>query len=619
MDEAKRLYEQSLAFDPRNPDALHLLGLTELQSGAAGRAAELIRKAVALRPKNWAYQANLAAALTALGELDEALAAFRRAARLNPEEPQFQMGIANCFALRGKYSEAETQLRRITQRYPGYAHAWFNLGNAVRDQGRTEDALDLYRRAIKMDPGLLDAHNNLGNALHTLGRLEEAEQTYRRTLELEPDYAMGHGNLASVLIDRRRFAEAETVCRNAIARAPDSAMLNSFLAAAIGHQGCAHEALEWHRKAAALAPHNARMLMALGSALCEIGVPDEGLPLLERAAALAPESWETHFSLAVVKLATGEFGAGWREFIYRPTRAQFTARCPGVTLSTTLPAALTDRHVCVQLEQGLGDQLFFLRFTGLLKARGARITYRSAPKIASILERVADLDRVIPDTEPIPQADCTLLVSDLPLALAAPDALPEERGATVPLLPPPLALTPLAGQLAAIRERLAALGPPPYVGLTWRGGTPPETPSEVAWAQFKQIPLLQLGTALRGVKATLLALQRNPELGEIDQLSASIGNRVHDLSALNEDLEAMLALIALIDDYIGVSNTNMHLRAGAGRTARVLVPCPAEWRWMASGKSSPWFPRFSIYRQTSHGDWGSALGELAGDLAASNP
>jgi len=85
---------------------------------------------------------------------------------------------------------------------------------------------------------------------------------------------------------------------------------------------------------------------------------------------------------------------------------------------------------------------------------------------------------------------------------------------------------------------------------------------------------------------------------------------------LNEDLEAMLALLALIDDYVGVSNTNMHLCAGAGRTARVLLPRPAEWRWMISGNESPWFPGFRVYRQSPVGDWGLAFDRLAQDLRA---
>ncbi|HEX9782720.1 MAG TPA: hypothetical protein VGA56_08320 [Opitutaceae bacterium] len=41
---------------------------------------------------------------------------------------------------------------------------------------------------------------------------------------------------------------------------------------------------------------------------------------------------------------------------------------------------------------------------------------------------------------------------------------------------------------------------------------------------------------------------------------------------MNEDLEDMLALLAVVDDYVGASNTNMHLRASAGRTGAGARP-----------------------------------------------
>jgi hypothetical protein len=58
----------------------------------------------------------------------------------------------------------------------------------------------------------------------------------------------------------------------------------------------------------------------------------------------------------------------------------------------------------------------------------------------------------------------------------------------------------------------------------------------------------------------------------------------------------------------------MHLMAGLGRTARVLVPHPPEWRWMVREGESPWFPGFETYRQKVDGDWTPALGRLARDL-----
>jgi hypothetical protein len=125
-----------------------------------------------------------------------------------------------------------------------------------------------------------------------------------------------------------------------------------------------------------------------------------------------------------------------------------------------------------------------------------------------------------------------------------------------------------------------------------------------------------LGLALRNVPGTLLALQRQPAPGEIQQFSDAIARPLYDFSRSNDDLEEMLALLCVIDDYVGVSNTNMHLRAGVGYGARVLVPHPPEWRWMWSGERSPWFPRFALYREAPGGGWHRAIAALAADLAA---
>jgi hypothetical protein len=58
----------------------------------------------------------------------------------------------------------------------------------------------------------------------------------------------------------------------------------------------------------------------------------------------------------------------------------------------------------------------------------------------------------------------------------------------------------------------------------------------------------------------------------------------------------------------------MHLAAGLGRTARVLVPYLPEWRWLEAGDESPWFPGFRVYRQSTSRNWGDALARLRADL-----
>ncbi len=615
-----------------------MLGVVALQRGDPVSAVTLIGKAIQVQPTNPGFHANLAQAWLATQHVAEALAAFRSAVRLDPRNPQYSVGVASCLAMLGQAAQAEERLRKLTQDYPGYALAWFNLGNAVRDQGRQREALDLYSHAIELEPALADAHGGIGQALHALARFEEAEAAYRRCLALQPESETGHRNLASLLIDCGRFADAALVCEQALALAPASVELHLMLGNALAEQGRLTAALAVFRRAMNLAPDNPHVLWAYGFALRGTGATAQGMECLERVLELQPDTPEFRHASAGAYLALGDLRAGWKEYEWRTARRTFLADNPHIRLAAGLPASLSGKKICLLREQGLGDELFFLRFAAELKSRGAEITYLAHAKLASLLERVPALDRVITQQDALPAADSIMLVGDLPRMLARfahsplhprtdsrqrpPGALTQEIASArrqrvfYPELPAPLALTVSPPRLQDMKQRLDRLGPPPYIGMTWRAGIAPAQQRATVRVLHKALPLEELGAALRAVDGTLLALQRNPESGEIGRLASLTGRPVHDLAALNEDLETMLALLTLLDEYIGVSNTNMHLRAGAGRTARVLVPCPPEWRWMATGDESPWFPGFRVYRQGPDGDWGGALARLTRELVA---
>ena len=352
-----------------------------------------------------------------------------------------------------------------------------------------------------------------------------------------------------------------------------------------------------------------------------------------RAFALSPDSIAAHQLRGHAQLAQGCLADGWIEYAYRPTYYRFRAKYPEMPWSRALPVELAGKDIFVAGEQGLGDEIFFLRFVPSLSAAGARVTYRAGNKIRSLLTRVGCLAHIMPETGSVPQADAVMMVGDLPRAFSAYAASPlraaTSDGANVggrefafrisvfwPPVPPSLAIPPLESCLATMRRSLAEAGKPPYFGVSWKAGTPPqEQRGGSEWNLHKALEIEPLAGALQDLPGTFIALQRNPAPGELDLFSRFLGRQVHDFSALNEDLELMLSVLALIDEYIGVSNTNMHLRAAARRTARVLIPCPAEWRWMASGPSSPWFPGFTIYRQSLDGDWSAALARLRDDLS----
>ncbi len=83
--EARRLYWRILAAEPRNADALHLLGVTAHQTGRHEEAAEKIRKAIQFDAGRAEFHKDLGEVLAALERCDEAETCFREAVRLRPD------------------------------------------------------------------------------------------------------------------------------------------------------------------------------------------------------------------------------------------------------------------------------------------------------------------------------------------------------------------------------------------------------------------------------------------------------------------------------------------------------------------------------------------------------
>jgi hypothetical protein len=320
--------------------------------------------------------------------------------------------------------------------------------------------------------------------------------------------------------------------------------------------------------------------------------------VLTEAAARMPQSALVRRAAAVALLAVGRYADGWREYRHRAVRGDR----PREVLPEPLPQNLAGSDVAVVWEQGLGDILFFARYLAPLRARGARVALYVPAALAPLLARSGWADAVhVGDAAPAGVR--SLYCGDLPYALAA------DRAQTAPLL------EPLATPLARWRTALSAAGPAPYLAVAWRAGTDftvgPEFGRNLQ-ALSKSLPLDAFAKALREWPGTLVALQRAPRDGETEALRKLSGRPVLDATGANADLEEALAVLGAVDIIGGVSNTNVHLAASLGKPGVVIVPFPPEWRWMASGDVSPWFPSVRVLRARPGAAWRDTLAPLAG-------
>lgn len=611
---ARKSLEQALAVDPGNAEAHAYLGTALLQLGELGAAiARLERAAAGLVDAAW-VMGNLAEAYFRADRHADAERGFLAASRLDPANLNHRIGVANCMAMQGRHDEAASALEALLRTNPAHPLLWFNLGNVRREQQRPEDAARCFTLALDAAPEWLDARNSLGSVLHGQLRFADAEREYRACIAADPDREQFRINLASLLIDDGRPAEAEDACRSLIARAPDSSVIHTLLSAALTQQGKLVEALEHDRAAARLSPDDPQCAENHAVTLAQLGRFDAAWPEFERAVALQANASPTRYARALQLLACGRFAEGWREYAHRIDAAGFGVRFPAHRRSVAIPDEASLRagaKITLLSEQGLGDELFFLRFARLLSDRGASVRYRSGGKLHALLRHAEPVATVMSDDE-LDAETPVMLIGDLPHALFEAGMLADDAPPSL-TYPAPLRLHADAERLAAMRRRLLASGPAPYIGVTWTGGVPPKDQGR-EWTLHKIVDVERLGRALRGLPGTLICVQRNPVAAEAQRLAEAAGCTVHDYSALNDALEDMQALLALLDEYVGVSNTNMHMRAGAGKSARVLVTAPAEWRWPGNGSTSPWFPGFTCYRQGLAGDWEPALRALEDDL-----
>ena len=500
------------------------------------------------------------------------------------------------------YAAAERFFRGIVALRPESHQAWNALAWTSLWQGQPDIGIEYARRATELERGNAEYLNTLGVAQGELGELAAAEASFRKALKIRPGFVGGLINLAKVLLKEGRLQETIRAYERAHAIDPAFPRLRYALA-------------QMYRKAGQVERAKALMELAersaddeeLAMALAEIDSELEGVSVaserLRRRTERHPEWRLARTTLAHLALSSGDWREGWRNFLLR-----IDGRDPASFRAEPLAARLEGRRVLLRGEQGIGDVLFYLRFVPLLRARGALVSLACERRIAALASGSGVFEAVREPSADDGRAagfDYRIWLGDLPALLEADEVPP-----AWPLVCPESARTRAAA-------RLAQLGAGPYLAVTWRAGTDILRGREFGTDRrllMKELPAAELGAALRGWRGTVLALQRNLVPAELAAFSAALGAPAHDLSTLGEDLNELLGVLSSLDEYAALSNTNMHLLAGLGRTARVLVPYPAEWRWMRAEGPSPWFPGFAVYREPRQRGWKAPLEQLRRDL-----
>lgn len=172
------LYLEVLKLDPRNADALHLLGLVARNAGNNESACQLMQKAVTIQPAFPDAHYNLGNALSALGRFDKAAESYRAALTYQPKHTMAAYNLGNVLRSADRLDEAVEAYHQALAADPQHVESLHNLANTLKDKGDVAEAISSFKRTLELKPGLPEAHYNLGLCLLLASQLPEGFKEY---------------------------------------------------------------------------------------------------------------------------------------------------------------------------------------------------------------------------------------------------------------------------------------------------------------------------------------------------------------------------------------------------------------------------------------------------------
>lgn len=636
QDLATVAYKEVLKYQPRNFDALHLLGIVALQMQDIPNAVAWISKAVAIHPEDIQAHSNLGVALQAAGRPLDALANFERAVQL---QPAYAEGHYN----RGKILRELNRLEESLKSYdaaikakPDYLEALNNRSEVLLALHRPQEALSCAEQALQVHPEYPEALSNRGNALLALKQLDAALENLTRALHLKPEMPKARYNRGDVLVALGRHDEALMDYEHAIAMQPDSAEQSRLWANALSNLGHYQEALGHVDRALSMRPAFPEALNQRGLILNGLGRPADALACFDNALSLRPDYTEalnhrgnalmrlnrflearadyekanqispfddyTNWNLCLCLLLTSHFDAGWEKY-----EARWSSVGIGVKPFFHKPqwkGNFVEGTLLIWGEQGLGDQIIYSSMLNEM-ARWARkliiaIDHRLHPLYTRSFPSlvITTLEQAIISDE----FDIQVAMGNLGQHLRH-DTTEFLRHRSAFLQADPVRTEGLRQHLAQQETRIC--------GISWFS-------NNKSVGQEKSMRLHDLLPVLRMTEFEFVDLQYGDTTAERNALYRDTGIdviRVPSIDAWN-DIDGLAALVNACDIIITISNTTAHIAGALGKTVLLMLPYSQGrfWYWQTERTDTLWYPNVRVFRQSRDGDWDSIIEQVQASL-----
>lgn len=206
-DVAQQILHDILKIQPKNFDALHLLGIMLLKYGQLDQALIYLHKGLKCNSSSPDIHNTLGEVYRLSKCFDQAASHYRSALKLRPLYPEALLGLGNALDSQGRSNEALLLIERALKINPIFEEGLCKLGYLLAQQEKLLDALNIYDKVLALNASLLGPQKDRAIVLTTLGRYQETERAYRQILLEKPSNGEIHYYLSLALLAQGKLPE----------------------------------------------------------------------------------------------------------------------------------------------------------------------------------------------------------------------------------------------------------------------------------------------------------------------------------------------------------------------------------------------------------------------------
>lgn len=537
------------------------------------------------------------------GDVEQAASLYRTVLDEDPKTlvALHMLGVIDRNA--GRMKDAIKLLSAAHELAPDHAEICFDLGMALAQTGQQKVAVEAMSLAVSLNPEQGPGWHHLGRLYRKQCEPEKAAECFRKAVELTKNHPASVIELAKVEAVLGNFDNAKSHIERLVKVEGSNAKYLAVYAQILWVSGDLIGAMDAITRAIEIDDNTRQFYFIFLSMLEENGDDEKILALYRDMNQRWPDDHLTQRNQAEYYFSRGMFKDAWRLYRQSHDRLGPNGRKLQTEVANWAGEPIQGKRLALTMDQGLGEQLLFLRFVPEIAARSQVAAVELDPRLVPLARRSYPDVNFVPWVKPTHPdiLDSTLdfygVLGDFGQILRT-----NERDFVG--LPPAINADPKKVSVWREKARAAANGDV-VVGLSYASEKSP-------MAMEKSIPLTQLNGLkdVGGVK--FLNLQYGESRQHMNDWALDIGLTLLDFPETDpiKDVDEHAALILATDLVISVSTATAHFSAALGHPTWVLLPYaqPHYLYWSGAEDSSIWYPSVTTLTPKPGEGW-SFVGE----------